>query len=258
MNNTRLKLFGGFLSLICSAFIGSSIQAQSVDDAINAASNLPPQAAASQEQINTVDDATMRLGDEYQVVSKQVTGLKVYNAQLQLQIDDQNRQINNLDRSIDEASIMGVQIAPVMVEMIESLKQFIELDLPFHLDDRRDSIARLEANLGRSDITSAEKFRQILEVYKIETDYGLNIETYTDTIILDGTELDVNIFRVGRVAFTYQTLDEAITGAWNNQTNSWEVVDSGDYKNAIAQGIRIAKKQAAIDILSLPVAAPQG
>lgn len=258
MNNTRLKLFGGFLSLICSAFIGSSIQAQSVDDAINAASNLPPQAAASQSQIDSVDDATIRLGDEYQVVSKQVTGLKVYNAQLQLQIDDQNRQINNLDRSIDEASIMGVQIAPVMVEMIESLKQFIELDLPFHLDNRRDSIARLEGNLGRSDITSAEKFRQILEVYKIETDYGLNIETYTDTIILDGTELDVNIFRVGRVAFTYQTLDEAITGAWNNQTNAWEVVDSGDYKNAIAQGIRVAKKQAAIDILSLPVAAPRG
>lgn len=258
MDNTRLKLFGGFLSLICSAFIGSSVQAQSVDDAINAASNLPPQAAASQGQIDSVDDATMRLGDEYELVAKQVTGLKVYNAQLQLQIDDQNRQIGNLDRSIDEASIMGVQIAPVMVEMIESLKQFIELDLPFHLEDRRASIARLEDNLGRSDITSAEKFRQILEVYKIETDYGLNIETYTDTIVNNGTELDVNIFRVGRVAFTYQTLDEATTGAWNNQTNAWEVVDSGDYKNAIAQGISVAKKQAAIDILSLPVAAPQG
>lgn len=258
MNNARLKLIGGFLTLICSAFYGSSIQAQSVDDAINAASQLPPQAAASQTQIDQVDDATTRLFDQYQVVVKQVEGLKVYNAQLQLQIDDQNRQIRNLDRSIDEASTMGAQIAPVMVEMIESLKQFIEMDLPFHLDDRRDGIARLEDNLGRSDITSAEKFRQILEVYKIETDYGLNIETYTDTIVIDGTELDVNIFRVGRIAMVYQTLDEAVTGAWNSQTNSWETIDSGQYRNSIAQGIAIAKKQAAIDILSLPIAAPQG
>jgi hypothetical protein len=258
MNNARLKLIRCFLPTLCAVFYGGSIQAQSVDDAIDAARQLPPQAAQSQQQINQIDDATTRLFDQYQVVAKQVEGLKVYNAQLQLQIDDQNRQINNLDRSIDEASTMGVQIAPVMVEMIESLKQFIGLDLPFHLDERRDSIARLEDNLGRSDITSAEKFRQILEVFKIETDYGLNIETYTDTIVLNGTELDVNIFRVGRVAMMYQTLDEAVTGAWSNQTNSWETIDAGDYKNAVSQGIRIAKKQAAIDILSLPVAAPQG
>lgn len=258
MNNARLKLIGGFLSLICAVFYGSSIQAQSVDDVINATTNIPPAAAAGQQQINQADDATNRLLDEFQVVAKQVEGLKVYNAQLQLQIDDQERQIRNLDRSIDEASTMGVQIAPVMVEMIESLKQFIELDLPFHLRERRASINRLEDNLGRSDITSAEKFRQILEVFKIETDYGLNIETYTDTIVLNGTELDVNIFRVGRVAMVYQTLDEAITGAWNNNSRAWETIESGDYRNSIAQGIAIAKKQAAIDILSLPIAAPQG
>ncbi len=258
MNNARLKLNRCFLPTICAVFLGSSVQAQSVDDAINAASELPPQAAGAQQQIDQIDDATTRLFDQYQVVTKQVQGLKVYNAQLQLQINDQERQIANLDRSIDEASTMEVQIAPVMVEMIESLKQFIELDLPFHQQERRASVARLESNLGRSDITSAEKFRQILEVFKIETDYGLNLETYTDTIVLNGTELDVNILRVGRIALMYQTLDEAVTGAWNTQTNAWETIDSGDYKNAVAQGLRIAKKQAAIDILSLPIAAPQG
>lgn len=257
MNNARLKLLGCFLSSLCAVF-GLSAQAQSVDDAINAAAELPGNAARAQAQVDTLDDAAIRLFDEFQVVTKQVQGLKVYNAQLQLQIDDQNRQINNLDRSIDEASIMEVQIAPVMVEMIESLAQFIELDLPFHLDARRDSVARLENNLGRSDITSAEKFRQILEVFKIETDYGLNLETYTDTIVLNGTELDVNILRVGRISLMYQTLDEAVTGAYNNNTNDWETIDTGDYRNAVAQGLRIAKKQAAIDILSLPIAAPQG
>lgn len=258
MNIARLKHIGCFLSLLCTAFYGSSIHAQSVDDVLNEASGIAPAAAAGQGQIDGIDDATTRLFDEFQVVAKQVEGLKVYNAQLQLQIDDQERQIANLDRSIDEASIMGVQIAPVMVEMIESLKQFIELDLPFHIDDRRDSIVRLEDNLGRSDITSAEKFRQILEVYKIETDYGLNIETYPDTIVLNGTELDVNIFRVGRIAMMYQTLDEAVTGAWNANSRSWETIDSGEYGNAVSDGIRIARRQAAIDMLNLPIAAPQG
>ncbi len=258
MNNARLKLIGGFLSSICAVFLGTSVQAQSVDQVIEADSALPAAAARSQQQINQVDDATMKLFDEFQVVAKQVEGLKVYNAQLQLQINDQNRQIGNLDRSIAEASIMEVQIAPVMVEMIESLRQFIELDLPFHKDVRLASVARLENNLGRSDITSAEKFRQILEVFKIETDYGLNLETYTDTIVINGTELDVNILRIGRIAMMYQTLDQAITGAWNNSTDSWETLDAGEYRSSVAQGLKIAKKQAAIDILSLPISAPQG
>ena len=104
-------------------------------------------------QVEQIDDARITLFDEFQVVAKQVEGLKVYNAQLQLQVEDQERQIANLDRSIDEASIMEAQIAPVMVEMIESLRQFVELDLPFHLDERRERVVRLEDNLGRSDIT---------------------------------------------------------------------------------------------------------
>ena len=257
MNNPRLKLYGCFLTSLCAVF-GLSAYAQSPDDVINEAAQLPNAAADAQETINGIDDATIRLFDDFQVVAKQVEGLKVYNAQLQLQIDDQEAQLANLDRSIDEASIMEAQIAPVMVEMIESLRQFIELDLPFHLEARRDSVARLEANLGRADITSAEKFRQILETFKIEADYGLNLETYTDTIMLNGAELDVNILRMGRIALMYQTLDEAVTGAWNQSTGAWETIDSGQYKNAVAQGLRIAKKQAAIDILSLPIAAPQG
>ena len=257
MNNPRLKLYKCFLTSLCAIF-GLSAQAQSPEDVIDAASQIADSAAASQEQVDNIADATITLFDEYQVVAKQVEGLKVYNAQLQLQIDDQEEQISNLDRSIDEASIMEAQLAPVMVEMIESLRQFIELDLPFHLEARRDSVERLENNLGRSDITSAEKFRQILEVFKIESDYGLNLETYTDTIVINGSELDVNILRLGRVALMYQTLDEAVTGAWNSASDSWETLDAGQYKNAVSQGLRIAKKQAAIDILSLPIAAPQG
>ena len=258
MNNPRLKLIGCFLTSLCAIF-GLSAHAQTnPDNVIDEASQLVNDAAQANGQVEATDDARITLFDEFQVVAKQVEGLKVYNAQLQLQVEDQERQIANLDQSIDEASIMEAQIAPVMVEMIESLRQFIELDLPFHLEERRERVAQLENNLGRSDITSAEKFRQILEVAKIENDFGLNLETYEDTIVIDNTELDVNIIRLGRVALMYQTLDEAVTGAWNQATGSWETLDAGQYKNAIAQGLRIAKKQAATDILNFPVAAPQG
>ncbi len=40
-------------------------------------------------------------------------------------------------------------------------------------------------------------------------------------------------------------------------TRSWEELDSAQYRSAIQNGIRMANKQAAIDLLMLPVAAPE-
>jgi hypothetical protein len=34
-------------------------------------------------------------------------------------------------------------------------------------------------------------------------------------------------------------------------------LDSGEYRNAIMKGLRIARKEASIDILNLPIAAPE-
>jgi len=56
---------------------------------------------------------------------------------------------------------------------------------------------------------------------------------------------------------TYQTPDQDITGAWNSETKQWEKVDSGKFRTAVNKGIKIAKKQAAIDILTLPIVAPE-
>jgi hypothetical protein len=55
----------------------------------------------------------------------------------------------------------------------------------------------------------------------------------------------------------YQTKDGAETGAWNTGTQSWEALSAGDYASAVRKGVRIAKKQATIELLNMPVAAPE-
>jgi hypothetical protein len=55
----------------------------------------------------------------------------------------------------------------------------------------------------------------------------------------------------------YQTKDGERSGAWNKESSAWEPLASGDVSNAIRKGIRIAKKQATIDLLNVPVAAPE-
>jgi len=103
----------------------------------------------------------------------------------------------------------------------------------------------------------AEKFRQVLEAYKIENEYGRKIDAYKGSVEIDGVERDVNFFRVGRVALLYQTTDTEVSGAWDQASRSWVKLDSGEYRNAIMKGLRIARKEASIDLMNLPISAPE-
>ena len=148
-------------------------------------------------------------------------------------------------------------MTPLVIRMIDGLEQFVELDVPFHIDERRQRVAFLRGNLDRSDVSVAEKFRQVLEAYKIENEYGRKIDAYKGSVDIGGTERDVNFFRVGRVALLYQTTDTQVSGAWDQASRSWVELDNGEYRNAIMKGLRVARKEASIDVLNLPIAAPE-
>lgn len=55
----------------------------------------------------------------------------------------------------------------------------------------------------------------------------------------------------------YQSLDSREAGVWNQQTKSWDRLDAS-YRTAIRQGLRIARKQAAPDLIRLPLPVPVG
>jgi len=214
---------------------------------------------ASQAKVDKVADETRNLLTEYKTVMKQVDGLKVYNTRLEKQIANQQKRMGVIDRSIDEVTVIQRQITPLVIRMIDGLERFVALDKPFHQQERSDRIAFLRANLDRADVTTAEKFRQVLEAYKIENEYGRKIDTYQDSINIDGTEREVNILRVGRVALLFQTIDLAVSGYYDGdgESGKWAVLDSDEYSSAIKNGIRMANKQASIDLLTLPIAAPE-
>jgi hypothetical protein len=83
------------------------------------------------------------------------------------------------------------------------------------------------------------------------------MDTYTSLINLDGEEHEVKIFRVGRISLLFQTADANVPGYWNSQEKQWAHLNGGSYRTAVRQGIRIAKKQSSIEILYLPISAPE-
>jgi hypothetical protein len=235
----------------------AAVQATTLDSILAVGKSKNDAARASQAKIDKLADETRDLLSDYKTVTKQVDGLKVYNTRLQRQIDNQMARIGEIDESIDQVTIISRQMTPLILRMIDGLEKFVELDVPFHLQERQQRIEFLRANLDRSDVSVAEKFRQVLEAYKIENEYGRKIDAYKGNVEVDGVERDVNFLRVGRIALLYQTTDTEVSGAWDQSTRSWVSLDRGEYRNAIMKGLRIARKEASIDLMNMPVAAPE-
>ncbi len=246
--------------LVVSGTLGgavATVQASTLDSILAVGKSKNDAARASQSKIDKLADETRDLLTDYKVVTKQVDGLKVYNARLQRQIDNQVVRIGEIETSIDQVTIISRQMTPLIIRMVDGLEKFVELDIPFHIKEREQRIEFLRANLDRSDVTVAEKFRQILEAYKIENEYGRKIDAYKGSVEIDGLERDVNFLRVGRVAFVYQTTDTEVAGAWDQSSRSWAPLSRGEYRNAIMKGLRIARKEASIDLMNMPIAAPE-
>lgn len=247
------SVFAGIFSL------SSSVIAQtSVDRVTQAGEKRADDGAAEQQRIEQVANQTDQLLAQYKTELKVVDGLKVYNGLLQRQIDNQEAEKTALANSIDSVALIERQIVPMMTRMIDSLEDFVELDSPFLLKERRDRLARLREMMERSDVTAAEKFRRVIEAYQIENDYGRTIEAYKGSVAIDGQDQEVDFLRIGRVSLSYQSVGGQHTGAWDPATRSFVPLPPETYKTNVAQGIRIARKQVAPDLLIVPVAAAEG
>lgn len=211
----------------------------------------------SQQKIDKIVEETNDLVQKYKTVLKDIEGLKVYNQQLQKQISNQSREKAELNNSIERVTEVERQITPLMIRMVDTLEQFIELDVPFQIEVRREGVKRLRDLMERSDVAASEKFRNVLDAYQIESAYGRTFEAYEGTVAVNGVEQDVDFLQVGRIALLYQTRDGETSGAWNNTTRTWEVLPAS-YRNAITQGLKVARKQAAADqLLTLPISGPE-
>ena len=231
------------------------LPAQTLSQVLEAQTERTLISQSSQERVDKIVQQTRSLEDKYRASLKEIEGLLIYNQLLDLQIENQERVMIDLEKSIVMVSIINRQIVPVMTRMIESLEQFISLDVPFLKEERTNRVKNLKEMMVRQDVTVAEKYRKVTEAYQIENDYGRTIETYKDTLEVDGAILELDFLRVGRISLMYQSVDGKVSGVWNQKTQSWE--DAQNSRNQIKMGLRIAKKMVPPDLVILPVDSPE-
>ena len=143
-----------------------------------------------------------------------------------------------------------------MYRMIDSLEQFIEIDVPINYEERVARIARLRNVMTNSNVTTSEQFRQVIEAYQIENTYGSSIRSYQGVVSYEGTDVAVNNFNLGRTALLALSLDQKNAWVWDNNTRSWEKLGD-EYLNSVVTASRMARKQLPFDLVKLPIQAAE-
>ncbi len=227
-----------------------------LDEAVTLRSKANTELGETQRRVDELSDETDQLLTRYQATLRQIESLRTYNRQMEELIASQETERASLQEQLDRIELVTREVTPLMMRMIDALQAFVELDVPFLEEERKERIANLRKMMKRADVTESEKYRRIMEAYQVENEYGRTIEAYRSTLSQGEREMTVDFLRVGRIALLYQTLDEAEARVWDQGKRVWEPLDRS-YRSDIRQGLRIARKQAAPDLLRLPLPEPK-
>ena len=188
---------------------------------------------------------------------KLVEGLKVYNDQLAKQLTAQQTARGEILASIEKAKGLEPQVVPLLNKMLVALERFVKADLPFHLNERLESVGRLKSLMVSPEASTSDRFRNIMDIYTAEMEYGNSYEAYKATLPINGNDIEVDMLRIGRVALYYQTRDQKTSGMWDTASGAWTQLPSSANRN-IRTAIKVAAKTVAPELLSIPIPAPEG
>jgi uncharacterized protein (DUF3084 family) len=213
------------------------------------------EAVGSQERVSELDDETQKLLAQYRTALGEKDSIQAYSEQLAIQVQSQVADIESIERQLEEVETTAREVVPLTQKMLDTLENLVELDVPFLIEERRKRMQSLQSVMARADVSLSEKYRRVLEAYQIEMEYARTLEAYEGRLGDGADARTVQFLRVGRVSLLYQTLDGSETGYWDAKNRSW--VPANDYRRAFEQGIGVAKKLTAPDLIHVPVPSPK-
>ena len=249
-------------TLIASAVVGafvlgsSAVSADPLNNLHKEEAKIHASAAKSQEKINNLYEQSQELLAEYRQVVDETENLKVYNDYVSTLVASQQVGINSLLSQIESIDDTKRGIVPLMFRMIDALEQFIDLDVPINYDERKARVSRLRDVMANSNVTVSERFRQVVEAYQIENEYGTSIRAYQGSIPYEGVEITVDFFNLGRTALLALSLDQKNAWIWNNDSRDWNKLGA-EYLDSVVKAVRIAGKTLPPDLIKLPIKAAE-
>lgn len=198
-----------------------------------------------QEERRKLVDAYEALEKAQKQLEAQKNSLTQTSAAARVRIAAKGKQLADIEQ-------ISAQIQPFLSELIRRLHQQVNDDMPFLAGERGQRLNKLDRLTADPHVTVSEKYRKIMEALMVEAEYGQTIEVYQETIEVDNREILANIFRLGRIALFYQSLDQKRCGFYNVASSTWSLLPKS-YNSAIQTAMDIGLKRRPVELLTLPI-----
>ncbi|MEO1643098.1 MAG: DUF3450 domain-containing protein [Pseudomonadota bacterium] len=222
---------------------------------LNTGEQATRQAERTQERINQLDDERSEMVREYRQVLQNIKTADINARQLEAEVVSQRREIESLEDQLGRVDEIKAQTIPMMLDMIEKLELFVASDLQFKIEERRERIQTLKDAMESSDVSVAERYRLIIEAYQTEMEYGRTVDTWSETVEIDGKEILVDYFLYGRVALVRMSPDKRYAQRWeragDGAEGQWVDVENR-FKNDIESAIRQAQGRTTPGLMYAP------
>jgi hypothetical protein len=249
LKGIRTTLAAGITALVC---VGGA-QAQ-LDQALQVARQSTEQGAQAQAQINQLADDADNAERQYLALQEQIQGQEVYLAQQRVFLRSQENELTSLQSQLERVGNIERDLTPMLLEMYVRLEAFVEQDLPFQIESRRERLADIQEALGDAAIPPAEKYRVLLNAYEAEAAAGRSLRAYSQEVMVNDVPQQADILQVGRVALIRRVGDrvEMLTKA----NPEWRPVPGGMAAN-VDRAFRIANEVTTPEVFVAPVPGPE-
>ncbi|MBV7439317.1 DUF3450 domain-containing protein [Aeromonas sp. sif2416] len=207
---------------------------------------------ASQQRVEKAADAAVSARMELQNAQLQLRDLEAYNRYMQSLVADQQNELGKLSSQLAAVEQTRQGLIPLMLQMQAELEQLVQEDIPLRKDDRLARIEQLKLTMARADVSEAEKFRQLLQAYQIEAEYGSRMDAYPAQLELDGAERRVDVLALGRVSLLAMTADRSQAWRWSAESKKWLALDS-QWLEPIAEALDMAADKRVPQLLHVPL-----
>ncbi len=197
------------------------------------------------DEFMILNDTLVRLEDQNKALEREANQLE------RLLALEERKHIENI-RKRKEAERIRNELSTVLDSVLDKLEEQINHDLPFLTSERQARINSLKEMMVDPNESTAERFRRIFEALQIETEYGNTIEVTRETILFEGTQTLVNIFRLGRISLFCQTIDQEKSGYFDIIEQRWKLLPANVNRD-LAKAIAIARMERSIELVKLPL-----
>ena len=207
---------------------------------------------ATQKHEDRWNDEKAKLILEYKNLEIEKENLLAVNKSLNKKNTAHKIEIASYEKKLNAINRISAELVPYLSDVLKHLDSSVHGSLPFLPAERSSRLENIYKLLEDPKVTTAEKFRKIMEALQVEAEYGNNVEVYQESIKIDENIIVANVFRLGRLSLFFQTIDAKTSGYYNPAQSAWLILPE-KHNREIGKVIDIANKRRSIDLLVLPL-----